>query len=72
MKFVRSQSRPISSDTGLLEIKKMVQDNTFIKAKAVGAVHQTHIRDQYIDHILSYIEPDSLKPLKAVVNTGNG
>ena len=72
MKFVRSQSRPISSDTGLLEIKKMVQDNTFIKAKAAGAVHQTHIRDQYIDHILSYIEPDSLKPLKAVVNTGNG
>ncbi len=72
MKFVRSQSRPISSDTGLLEIKKMVQNNTFIKAKAAGAVHQTHIRDQYIDHILSYIEPDSLKPLKAVVNTGNG
>jgi phosphomannomutase len=31
MKFVRSQSRPISSDNGLLEIQKMVHDNTAIK-----------------------------------------
>ncbi len=72
MKFVRSQSRPISSDTGLLVIKKMVQDNTIIKAGTTGAIHNTNIRNRYIDHILSYIEPDSLKPLKAVVNPGNG
>jgi phosphomannomutase/phosphomannomutase/phosphoglucomutase len=72
MKFVRSQSRPISSDTGLLEIQKMVRNNTIIKAKTAGVVRQTYIRDQYIDHILSYIEPDSLKSLKAVVNAGNG
>jgi len=72
MKFVRSQSRPISSDTGLLEIQKIMRNNTIIKAKTAGVVRQTYIRDQYIDHILSYIEPDSLKSLKAVVNAGNG
>ena len=72
MKFVRSQSRPISSDTGLLEIQKMVQGNTFIKVGAAGVVRPTDIRNQYIDHILSYIEAESLKPLKAVVNAGNG
>ena len=72
MKFVRSQSRPISSDTGLLEIQNIMRNNTIIKAKTAGVVRQTYIRDQYIDHILSYIEPDSLKSLKAVVNAGNG
>jgi len=72
MKFVRSQSRPISSDTGLLEIQKIMRNNTIIKAKTAGVVRQSYIRDQYIDHILSYIEPDSLKSLKAVVNAGNG
>lgn len=72
MKFVREQSRPISSDTGLLDIKKMVQDASYIKGNVPGVISRINIRDQYIDHILSYIEPDSLKPLKAVVNAGNG
>ena len=72
MKFVRSQSRPISSDTGLLEIQKMVQDNAVIKGTKPGVIRRTDIRSQYIDHLLSYIEPDGLKPLKAVVNAGNG
>lgn len=72
MKFVREQSRPISSDTGLVEIQKMVQDGSFIKASASGAMHQENIRDQYVEHLLSYIEPDFLQPIRAVVNAGNG
>jgi phosphomannomutase len=72
MKFVRSMSRPISSDTGLLDIQKMVQNNVAIEAKTGGSIRRVEIRNQYIDHILSYIEPDSLKSLKAVVNAGNG
>jgi phosphomannomutase len=72
MKFVRRQSRPVSSDTGLLEIQRMVQNNETLKARAGGSIRRTDIRTQYIDHIMSYIEPDLLKPLKAVVNAGNG
>ena len=72
MKFVRRQSRPISSDTGLLDIEKMVLDNVMHKADAAGVTRRTDTRSQYIDHILGYIEPGSLKPLKAVVNSGNG
>jgi phosphomannomutase len=72
MKFVRSQARPISSDTGLQEIEKMVQDSNIRKARKPGAIKQTDIRNEYIGHILSYIEPDALKPLRAVVNAGNG
>jgi len=72
MKFVRSQARPLSSDTGLLEIQQMVRDQTVMKTKDAGVIRQTAIRGRYIDHILSYVEPGSLKPLKAVVNAGNG
>ena len=72
MKFVRSGSRPISSDTGLLEIQKMVAENTFTKGAAAGTIRRVDIRSRYIEHILSYIEPEGLKPLKAVVNAGNG
>lgn len=72
MKFVRSQARPISSDTGLLEIKKMVLDNTHIKESNSGTMRRPAVRRQYIDHVLSYIDTASLKPLTAVVNAGNG
>ena len=72
MKFVRREARPISSDTGLVEIRKMVQDGSFIKGSASGAIRQADIRDQYVEHILSYIEPDSLQPIKAAVNAGTG
>ena len=72
MKFVRSKARPISSDTGLTEIRKMVQDNNFINGRAKGVVRKVKIRDRYIEHLLSYIDPDILQPLKAVVNAGNG
>ena len=72
MKFVRHESRPISSDTGLLEIREMVQGGTFTEAGSTGEIRSISIRERYIDHILSYIEPRSLKPLKAVVNPGNG
>ena len=72
MKFVRKQARPISGDTGLVEIRKMVREGNFIKSGTQGSIRRHNIREQYIDHILSYIEPDSLQPLRAVVNAGNG
>jgi phosphomannomutase len=72
MKFVRSEARPISSDTGLMEIKKMVQDDSFVKGSAPGSIRQETIRNLYVEHILSYIEPDSLQPIRVVVNAGNG
>ena len=72
MKFVRREARPISSDTGLVEIKKMVQDDSFVEGSAPGSIRQETVRNQYVEHILSYIEPDSLQPIRAVVNAGNG
>ena len=72
MKFVREQARPISGDTGLVQIRNMVRAGSFFKGSAPGSIRWPDIRGQYIDHILGYIEPDSLQPLKAVINAGNG
>jgi phosphomannomutase len=72
MKFVRSKARPISSDTGLKEIRQMVQDDSFLKERAPGTIRKVKIRDRYVKHLLSYIDLDSLQPIRAVVNAGNG
>ena len=72
MKFVREGSRPISSDTGLLDIKALAEKNTFVEAPRKGQLFSLDISTTYPEHLLGYVDPASLKPLKIVVNAGNG
>ena len=83
MKFTRSEARPISADTGLKDIEAMVAaamgrgpgPNVLAPTGSVsgnGTVEKKDISLEYIEHLLTYIEPDRLKPLKIVVNAGNG
>ena len=72
MKMVREGSRPISADTGLKDIQRLAEANEFSKPEMPGRVEYRDVMDDYIDHLLSYIDPDELKPMKVVVNAGNG
>jgi phosphomannomutase len=72
MKFVREESRPISADTGLQDIKALAERNEFSTPAARGAVRKIDILPDYIAHLLSYVDARSLAPLKIVVNAGNG
>lgn len=73
MKLVREGSRPISGDTGLREIERMVEDNGFGEAvEKRGTVSHEHDKAAYISHLLGYVETSGLRPLKVVVNAGNG
>ncbi len=72
MKFVREQSKPISGDNGLQEIRKFAEAGQFPAAARQGARMATDISKAYVTHLLSYVDQVVLKPLKIVVNAGNG
>ena len=75
MKFVRQGARPISGDSGLKELEQLVAaDSLSSKNNLIGRGHieQLDNRPSYIAHLLGYVDPDELKPLKLVVNAGNG
>ena len=73
MKFVRQEARPISGDTGLRELEKQVADGELpARAEQAGRVEKLDIVEDYVKHILSYVDVAKLKPLKVVVNAGNG
>ena len=72
MKFVRAESRPISADNGLQDIKALAERNQFRAAAAKGTVRSLDIKPAYIEHLLSYVDTRALAPLKIVVNAGNG
>ena len=74
MKPIREGSRPISSDTGLLDIKRLAEENNFPASDpaARGDYKQVSILDAYLDHLLGYIDNSAITPLKLVMNAGNG
>ncbi|MDZ4261715.1 MAG: phosphomannomutase CpsG [Pseudomonadota bacterium] len=74
LKLVRANSKPISGDTGLNEIKRLAEDNDFapVNFAARGSIQDLSTLDAYVQHLLSYIDVAQLKPLRLVVNAGNG
>jgi phosphomannomutase len=71
MKLVREEAKPISSDSGLLAIKALAEANQF-PPSPVGRYRQLDHRTPYLDHLLSYLQGQPLRPLRVVVNAGNG
>lgn len=72
MKLVREGSRPISGDTGLKDIQRMAEENQFPPVTQRGALTQQSCLADYVQHLLGYIDLKAIKPLKLVVNAGNG
>ena len=72
MKLVREESRPISGDTGLDQVRLLAESGEFDTPERTGQVTPYEHRVAYIRHLLSYIDASSLRPLKVVVNAGNG
>jgi phosphomannomutase/phosphoglucomutase len=73
MKLVREGARPISGDTGLRDIERLVESDAFGDPAPVrGQVERDHEKSAYIEHLLGYVDPSRFKPLKVVVNAGNG
>ena len=72
MKLVREDSKPISGDTGLNEIKAIAEAGEFAPIGQRGTLTQQDTKPAYVEHLLSYVDVSALKPLKLVVNAGNG
>ncbi|HCI14999.1 MAG TPA: phosphomannomutase CpsG [Gallionellaceae bacterium] len=72
MKLVARGAVPISGDTGLKAIQALAETNQFSSVVTRGALSCISILDDFVDHLLTYIDAAAIKPLKLVVNAGNG
>ncbi|HEL3783760.1 TPA: phosphomannomutase [Stenotrophomonas maltophilia] len=72
MKLVKENARPISSDTGLFAISDAVATDTSEAQPPRAGQSAQHDKSAYIQHLLSYVDAGKLRPLKLVVNAGNG
>lgn len=75
MKMVRSESRPISGDTGLLDIEaetRKILDSEPIPDSFQAKQTPKDVYADYIEHLCKIVPIDELKPLKVLANAGNG
>lgn len=72
MKLVQAGAKPISGDSGLQQIRQLAEQGNFAMPARQGQYRQQSVLAAYVGHLLSYIQPGLFKPLKIVVNSGNG
>lgn len=72
MKLVREGSRPVSGDTGLQQIRALAEAGAFAPVATPGRSSAATPFAAYLDHLLTYVDARVLRPLKVVVNAGNG
>ena len=72
MKLVRRGAQPISSDTGLKQIQALAEAGDFGPAARKGTLARLSILAPYVEHLLGYIDAAAIRPLKLLVNAGNG
>ncbi len=73
MKFVGRLARPVTGENGLYEIAAMISSGRIPEPQgSPGGQQQVQDKSAYIDHLLTHVEVAQLKPLKLVVNSGNG
>jgi phosphomannomutase len=73
IKFCREEARPVGQESGLFEVRDHVINEDFKPAAAQeGKLEQRDVTEAWINHVLSFIEVDKLKPQHIAVDAGNG
>jgi phosphomannomutase len=72
IKLCLSQARSIGKESGLLAIEKFVREGSPITLRNVGIEKHQNMLEEYVDHLLTLVNLREIRPLKIVIDAGNG
>jgi phosphomannomutase len=73
IKLVRREAFPLSGDAGISEIRDMILNRTLpAQAQHAGSLTTMDVIHDYVEHVLSFIDPSIVKPFNLVLDAGNG
>ena len=74
MKIVKSGSRPLDDNEDFKAIKNLAETEKWTKADNKGSYldYSDEARSDYVTKVMSFVNRNELKPLKIVINSGNG
>ena len=72
-KLCREKAIALSGESGIGQIRDLITSGKLPEpAEYPGSVERTDIAEDYAEHCLNFIETEGLRPLKIVVDAGNG
>jgi phosphomannomutase len=73
IKLVRREAFPLSGDEGIGEIRDMIVGGTIPSPTLPrGRLSTDDVFDDYVEHVMSFIDPAVVQPFHAVLDAGNG
>jgi phosphomannomutase len=72
IKLCLSGARPIGKESGLQVIERFVRQGSPLEIRSVGVETKKEMLEEYVDHLLSLVNLDSIRPLTVVIDAGNG
>jgi phosphomannomutase len=72
IKLCAEEAKPMSLEGGLGVIRELVITNQFTDAEKPGTKTEKNITEGWINHVLRFIDPTKLTPMKLAVDAGNG
>lgn len=72
IKLCLSGARPIGKESGLVVIESYVRDGAPMAMRNVGVEKQQSMLADYVDHLLTLVDVSAIRPLKIVIDAGNG
>jgi phosphomannomutase len=72
IKLCLSGARPIGKESGLLTIERFVNEGSPIDFRSVGRESEEDLLTPYVDHLLTLVDLKQIRPLKVVIDAGNG
>jgi phosphomannomutase len=72
IKLCFSGARPIGKESGLVRIENFVREGSPIALRNVGVEKQRNMLEEYVDYLLTLVDLKSIRPLKIIVDGGNG
>jgi phosphomannomutase len=71
LKFCLAGAKPVGEETGLRDIRALVEQGVPPTGDP-GVVRHQDLLDAYVDHVLSFVDVEAMRPLAIVADTANG
>jgi len=72
LKFCLAGAKPVGEETGLREIRAAVEQGIEPGPGRAGSVERRDLLDAYVEHVLSFVDVEAMRPLTIVADTANG
>jgi phosphomannomutase len=72
LKLCRAGAGAVGEDSGLLDVRDLAERGPGMASSSRGTVDSRNMLEEYVEHVLSFVDPEGMAPLTVVADAANG